>query len=341
MNHEATLLIMPKAESRQRMMRKRNQKKAKKPIKPWKEFEKAVNKFLELLLRGDPNALVKFDPPKVDRDTKKKQQVDAWIDYKIGGHFPVKMLVSCKDHGRKLDVKEIRVFIQEIEDCGASTGAIYSRAGFTDGAVAKANARGIGCFQLWRDQPADLPVIQLYRRCWCCDSVMTPVVKPGDAGFSPKTWEELFDLRVTVDGPEQSLGDCLEDALQKGKTFVLDEMKRLGLTEFPDDFICTIDLRDSSDRSTTIMLACRWKRFHGKLSAAMLNGSFCVSNGEFVGTETAAFPTVYPPPPSDWEEVSGNLLKTPDVRSILLTRNSSSLVKLLRAELKDKPISWA
>jgi Restriction endonuclease len=304
----------------------------------WKEFERAVNTLLKSLLKDDPNAKVRFDPPKTDRDTKRKQQVDCWIDYKVWGHIPITILVSCKDRGRAIDVGEIRTFIQEIADAGASTGAMYSRSGFTKDAVAKASTHGIGCFQLWRNRPADQPIIELYRKYWCWDSVCTPIVQPGDAGFPPKTWDEFFNFSIILGGNELSIGDHLEEALRRGKEQAIEEAKKIAKFEFPNDFLCTIDLADSPSRSTRILVGCRWLRYRSKLSASLLNGSFCVSTGEFVGTESMAFPVTYPPPASDWEFLPTNPEKDSSVKTFLFTKKSAGLIAELKKSLAGKAI---
>jgi Restriction endonuclease len=316
----------------------RKSKKLSHAPKPWKEFEQAVTAFLKSLLKDDPNAVVRFNPPKIDRDTKEKQQVDAWIDYRVGGHLPIKILISCKDHVRKIDVGGIRTFIQEIADSGASTGALYSQAGFTKGAVTKASAHGVGCFQLWHDRPADRPAIEIFRRYWCWDSVRLPIVEPGESGFSPKTWDEFFDFHVVLDGQEQTLGEYLEEALHKGKDLAVKQVNATKMFEFPEDFVCSIDLPDCPGRSTKITVECRWLRYQGKLCASLLNGSYCVGTGHFTGTVSMPLPVTYPPPASDWELLPSNLAKNSNVKSVLFTKNSNGLITEMKKRLAGRPM---
>jgi hypothetical protein len=316
----------------------KKRKKLPAATKPWKEFERAVDTFLQTLLKADPNATVRFNPPKTDRDTHEKQQVDVWIDYVIGGHLPIKMLVSCKGRGRKIDVGGIRTFIQEIGDSGASTGAMYSANGFTGGAVKKAHAHGIGCFQLWRDRPADNPVIEIYRQYWCWDSVCMPIVEPGEAGFPPRTWDEFFSYPLIVNGSRQSLCEYLEEALRIGKANALEQMRTINAFEFPEDFKFTLDLADCPGHSTKITIECRWKRYRGKLRASLLNGSYCVNSGHFSGSISMPFPVTYPPPASDWELLSSNLAKDHNVKSIFFSHNSAGLIASLAKHLAGKPI---
>jgi hypothetical protein len=92
-------------------------------IKPGREFEEAVYTFAKAL---DPTAEILFDHSVLDRDTGKPRQCDVWINAKFGGHWPISILVSCKDHNRKLHVGDIGAFCDEVRSTGASTGVISS-----------------------------------------------------------------------------------------------------------------------------------------------------------------------------------------------------------------------
>ncbi|HLO99813.1 MAG TPA: restriction endonuclease, partial [Fimbriimonas sp.] len=104
------------------------------------EFEKAVYEFAKAL---DPKAEVLFDHKVSDRDTDTLRQCDVWINAKFGGHWPLSILISCKDHSTKLDINDIGTFLEEKRSTGASYGVIYSKSGFTKPAVEKAKVNGI------------------------------------------------------------------------------------------------------------------------------------------------------------------------------------------------------
>jgi hypothetical protein len=141
---------------------------------------------------------------------------------------------------------------------------------------------------------------------------------------------------VALDGHEQSLAQYLEDALRKGKDLAVEQMKKSTGLAFPNDFTCKIDLEDCPGRSTKITVECRWKRYQGRLCASLLNGSYCVNTGHFAGTESVALPVTYPPPASDWEELSVNPPKASNVKSLLFTKNSAGLMAELRKHLAGK-----
>jgi hypothetical protein len=66
-------------------------------------FEKAVHVFANTL---DSKAEVLFDHKVPDRDTGTPRQCDVWINAKFGGHWPLSILVSCKDQKKKLNVSQ-------------------------------------------------------------------------------------------------------------------------------------------------------------------------------------------------------------------------------------------
>lgn len=105
--------------------------------KPGKAFEEAVWRFGRAI---NPSANVLFDHKVPDRETKRPRQCDVWIETLVRGHWPVTIYVSCKDYGRKIDASHIDNFIRETEARSASMGVIYSRSGFTPGAIEKAKA---------------------------------------------------------------------------------------------------------------------------------------------------------------------------------------------------------
>ena len=106
--------------------------------KPGRKFEKAVYAFAKTL---DPAAEVLFDHNVIDRDTGESRQCDVWINAKFGGHWTQSIIVSCKDHRRKLHVGDIGTFCDEKRATGATMGVIYSRTGFSKPAIQKARAK--------------------------------------------------------------------------------------------------------------------------------------------------------------------------------------------------------
>src|SRR5437870_2697652 len=96
--------------------------------KPGRKFEEAVYAFAKAL---DASAEVLFDHKVKDRDTGESRQCDVWINAKFGGHWPQSIIVSCKDHKRKLHSGDVGTFCDEKRSTNATMGVMYSRSGFT------------------------------------------------------------------------------------------------------------------------------------------------------------------------------------------------------------------
>ena len=113
---------------------------------PWREYERAVTRFLQAL--GE-DAKVTHDGKIPDADTGLPRQRDVWIEWSLGGHFPVQALVSCKHLSRPLDQQDIDHFRGEMESANAHLGIVYSKSGFRDAAIQKARQLGFHCCRLY------------------------------------------------------------------------------------------------------------------------------------------------------------------------------------------------
>lgn len=78
---------------------------------PWQLFERAVAALCQALA---PDATVTHDAKILDVDIGSRRQRDVWIEALIGGHFPVKVLVSCKRYARKVTVQQVDAFLGEL-----------------------------------------------------------------------------------------------------------------------------------------------------------------------------------------------------------------------------------
>ncbi|MEU8680782.1 restriction endonuclease [Streptomyces sp. NPDC048611] len=107
------------------------------PVKEifWREYEKRVT---ELLAALDPNATVKHNQ-KIDGEISGvPRQIDALAEGSIAGQS-MRVVVEAKCHGRKVNIEMIDGFVGKLLDLGAERGIFYSAAGFTDGAIRRAN----------------------------------------------------------------------------------------------------------------------------------------------------------------------------------------------------------
>lgn len=163
--------------------------------KPGRRFEEAVYAFAKTL---DPAAEVLFDHRVKDRDTGEPRQCDVWINAKFAGHWPLSILVSCKDHKRRLNAGDIGAFCDEKRSTGASNGVIYSKSGFTKPAVTKAQINGISCCRLYDNEPSDPPA-SFWIEHFACKPVIQVSLFTNPTEFRLTTWNDLFNLPVEED----------------------------------------------------------------------------------------------------------------------------------------------
>ncbi|MGO0789415.1 restriction endonuclease [Herbaspirillum seropedicae] len=64
----------------------------------------------------------------------------------LGAAFLV--LVECKHHRRRIERKDVQVLLQKVQSLGAQKGILFSTSGFQEGAIAFADAHGIGLVKI-------------------------------------------------------------------------------------------------------------------------------------------------------------------------------------------------
>ena len=200
--------------------------------KPGIEFQRAVYEFAKALR---PGAEVLFNHTILDRDTGTPRQCDVWIKTSFGGYWPMSILVSCKDHARKLDIDDIGTFCNEVRSTGAHMGVIYSKAGFTRPALEKAKANSIHCCRLYRNEPADIPISLVFQCFVFASRLIAPLLTRGTAD-NITTWNSLFNM--TSCGV--TLLDHLLRAYEVGENESWDESVRLS--RVPADWQRTLGL---------------------------------------------------------------------------------------------------
>lgn len=269
-------------------------------------FERSVYDFVSRL---DAEADVLFDHNVPDRDTGTMRQCDAWITAKFGHHFPISILVSCKDHGRKLDVGGIGTFCDEVRSTGASTGVIYARGGFTKPAVDKATANGLSCCRLYINEHGELPE-SLHMPCFLSNPRIGISIKATVDGscFSHSVpFNDIFNLPVTLpDGQPGTVLDLIlsrfyelsrEAVMEAKESDILPRewYREIYLGTVGSQFYCTIGLHGS------------WKHYKSHAKATLLNGSYCVTDSTYFGWR------ISPPihsfnahPGEQWAEIEEN-----------------------------------
>lgn len=259
-------------------------------IPKWKEFEKAVAKFVAAL---DPKASVKHNVKLPDIHTDTPRQRDVWIEAKVCQHFPVTVYISCKREKRPLDQQDIDAFNGEFISSGADIGVIYSYTGFGENAIEKARKLRINCCRLFENEPSDIPETLLFASFYCCTPrISLSVVAPLDPYWKIKTWNDLFklefddlDVRIPViDMIVKSYFEGEKESVEKvggGRLFPLNWAK---LLEYVDE---------NFNKSIRILIRGHWNIYEARPEAYLLEGSYNFTNEEFIGTQSTPWIDTY------------------------------------------------
>lgn len=271
-----------------------------------KEFEEAVFRFA---IRLDPHSKVFFDHSVPDRDTGEYRQCDVWIEAKYGSHWPINILVSCKDHKRKLHVGDIGSFLDEIRSTGANLGVIYSRNGFSGHALEKARVNGLICCRLYQHQPADVPDVIFLNLYLCSSLVRLNVIVDANDGFV-NTWDDLFSCPYK----DETILDVICNEIESAVGESVNNIKTT--VSFPSDWSREIQISHSNLR-LRIQIFGLWKKYKAKMDAILLNGSYCLKNELFQGSQFGpSIDTQGTYPGDGWEEVDSNITSLPSPKII-------------------------
>jgi len=257
-------------------------------------FELAVATFVKKIA---PDAKVYFDHKIKDRDTGSLRQVDVWIETRIANHYPLSILISCKDYKRKLNISHIGTFINEVRSTGASTGVIYSKSGFTKPAILKAKANGLSCCRLYENQPADCPEVVLFTHY-----ISKPTLQPryldscGIEGVY--SWGDLLDLGTFEN--RKVYDELLEDYREACKRMINEGLS----SKLPSGSTFIVMYQLYNGGYLKMALDIRFRHFRGKISAHIVDGSYCLDDGKFHGKQSGPVidtQSVHPGP--GWEEI--------------------------------------
>ncbi len=264
-------------------------------MKKGKQFEIAVHNFLSTLA---PNAKVIFDHKVVDKDTGKKRQIDVWIETLIANHFPVSILISCKDYKTsKVDVTHIGAFINEVRSTGASTGILYSKSGFTKPAVKKAAANGLSCCRLYENEQPDIPTLLIFHHFTSRPVRQFNYIASNNLN-DVQNWGDLYDMQLP-DG--KTVYEVLESSLHKF------EKKNISSRKLPVGNAIEVDLSLKNSGRLKMGINLDYKHYRGKVEAQLVNGSYCLTNQSFTGTQVGTVIDTWGPHPGPaWEEIDKN-----------------------------------
>lgn len=270
-------------------------------IPEWKQFEIAVAEFLRAL---DPSAKVTHDAKTPDLHTGKPRQRDVWIEGTLCRLFPIKVLVSCKFTADRIDEQDIDAFNGEFIASRANKGVIYARTGFTKEAIDKAKVLGFSCCRLYANQPPEIPEVLFFSSSYCSRNQGSLIfVERPDPVWRLTDWSDLFNAAVLVGNMQEIALDVLCTIYEHCIEESLGTTKAQG--GVPAPWIVDVELKhpNAAVNPLKVRLGGRWRTWVAKAEAHLLNGTYSLTDGQFVGTQTGPVVDtwgIHPGP--DWTE---------------------------------------
>lgn len=100
----------------------------------WKDYEKEIHNHFKVMF---PNADISYDVNVYGRYSKVERQIDILIeDYIVGSRM--RIVVDGKYFSKKVDVKDVEMFIGMLNDCEANKGLLITQEGFSKAAINRA-----------------------------------------------------------------------------------------------------------------------------------------------------------------------------------------------------------
>lgn len=290
--------------------------------KAWRKFEQAVATFLSAL---DPAAKVRHNVYLKDRHHGKRRQRDIVVDAKLGGHIPISFLVSCKKYKRQLNSADIDHFNGELISSGANKGIVYCSGGFNANAIAKAKHLGISCCQLFTTEPAQLPD-QIFLHQYYSVSQLSF----NFTGRCQTESKALFGDLYAYSMPNGSLvlDQLVDFAAAAAARSILPENTLRGIpVTLVDSWKFKRDEAPAAQMEFTVQVG--WKTFRAKIEAFLINGSYSITDSNFVGNQIGpAINIIDSHPGPDWEEVDVKQMdQSPNVLSMLIHPNTADDIR--------------
>lgn len=101
----------------------------------WSEYE---NEVFEILGSYYPNSTIEKDYKKVGIYSKRKRQIDIYIETEIAGNN-IDIVVDCKHYNKKINVKTVESFIAMADDLQSDIALMISEKGYTNTALKRAH----------------------------------------------------------------------------------------------------------------------------------------------------------------------------------------------------------
>lgn len=294
----------------------------------WKQFEIAITSFLKSL---GGNAKITHDKSIPDKDTNTPRQRDIWIESNILGHFPIKVYVSCKFTGKKIDQQKMDAVIGELLSSGAGQGVIYSKTGFTPDAIKKGKKYNIFCCKLYQNKSPELPEILLIKQYHCSTGVGINCLKV------PKkinNWDDLLGIKCNSDTITilDDITKCFEYLEKKS---LEDNKLNRGL---PKNLSLKYSPNNTYHDKIQLQLTILWRIYEADFSGFLINGSYNFTEKKFIGEQKGPIIKIKAGHPGEnWKllkerpQITNNYIITissnPDFKKNLIKNLSAQLIK--------------
>lgn len=174
--------------------------------------------------------------------------------------------------------------MQEMKSCGASNGVIFSKSGFSKGAIEKATANQISCCRLFTNSQAEMPS-QLILQHQFIARAQCRVEVSGIVSREIGTWGHLISIKSRYHDSSIDIGEVVEREFndlcrESGHPRDAHTVPFLKITK-------SLQIVDDQESSVaiTLDLRCTWEFYMAKLEAQLLSGSYCINNRSFIGTQ--------------------------------------------------------
>ncbi len=279
----------------------------------WRQYEVAVSQLIAAL---GPTTEVTHDVKLPDEHTGRMRQRDVWIETKLLGHFPIKILVSCKHTNASPNEQDIDHFNGEFISSGAHKGIVYSLSTFNAPALEKAETLGFCCCQLYKNEPPKIPDCLIVEMYYFTPQVIFTLLDPADPRWKCTTWGDVF--RLTLDSADGSTTvlDSIVELYSQCQTSACSKNKEDGF--FPPAWSQELSVTSDEDDRDDLMIRLygSWKVYSGNIEAYLLEGSYNVTTGEFIGKQIGpVIDTWSAHPGPGWTEIKKRPVSKPPMRS--------------------------
>ena len=152
-------------------------------------LEKLVAKIQRQLA---PSSKIEHDVQLPSRNGKRTRQIDVLVTDRIG-QYEFIIVIDCKDHASKIDVRGVGTFADLVADVGAHKGVLVCPKGFTSGALDRARELSI---DLYSPVDTDEHKWQVTPTAPCVIDFRSAAIAVQFSVSSPYPWVIPYDMNA-------------------------------------------------------------------------------------------------------------------------------------------------